>query len=105
VHTENTNIIGPDASIAVKGDINLNQSIDLIVKLILAPESAAETNSQVLDKFFTFENEQYFTELEIKGTLTDPKPDLSKFIKEKVGSQVKKEVQKKMFKAFEGLFK
>ncbi len=105
VHTEDTTILGPEASILTQGDINLDQSINLLVKLTLTAESAAQTSSQVLDKFFTFENEQYFTELDVKGTLTTPKPDLSKFMRDRMGSQVKKEVKKQIFKAFEGLFK
>lgn len=89
IHTEDTTLIGPEASIMAKGDINFNQSINLAVKLLLTPESAQQTSSQVLDKFFTLENEQYFTELDVKGTLTVPKPDLSKFMRERIGSQVK----------------
>ena len=105
VHTEDTTIIGPEASIIARGDINLNQSLDLVVKLSLTPESAAQTSSQVLDQFFTLENEQYFTELDVKGTLTAPKPDLSKFIRDRMSSQVKKEVEKQIFKALDGLFR
>ncbi len=105
VHTEDTNIIGPEARIVARGDINLDQSLDIIVKLILSPESAAQTSSQVLDKFFTFDNDEYFTELDVKGTLTKPKPDISKFMRDRIGSQVKKEVGKQIFKALDGLFK
>ncbi len=105
IHTEDTTIIGPEASIMPRGNINFNQNIDLVVKLILTPESAQQTSSQVLDKFFTFENEQYFTEIDVKGTLTTPKLDLSKFMRERIGSQIKKEIQKKMFKALEGLLR
>ncbi|MCG2710842.1 MAG: hypothetical protein L6416_00675 [Candidatus Omnitrophica bacterium] len=105
MHTEDTTIIGPEASIITRGDINLNQNIDIIVKLILTPQSAAQTSSQVLDKFFTFENEQYFTELDVKGTLMSPKPDISKFMRERIGSQIKKEAGKQFFKALEGLLR
>ncbi len=105
IHTEDITIIGPEASIMPRGDINFNQNIDLVVKLILTPESAQQTSSQILDKFFTFENEEYFTELDVKGTITNPKPDISKFMRNRIGSQFKKEIQKQMFKALDGLLR
>ncbi len=105
IHTQDTTIIGPEATIITQGDIGFNQSLDLLLKLILSPESVQQTSLQILDKFFTFENESYFTKLNVKGTITNPKPDLSKFMQNRINSQLKKEIKKQMFKALDGLLR
>ena len=105
VTTEDTKIVGPDADINVRGQVGFNQSLDLVAKLILSQASAQQTRQQVLDNFFSSENGRFYTEMEIKGTVTQPKPNLSKFIKNKIQKKVKKVIQKEVFKAFESLFK
>jgi len=105
VHTEDTTLSGPQADVLISGDIGFDQSLNLITRLMLSPESAQTTNKQVLDEFFTYENERFFTELEIQGTLANPKPNLSKFIREKIQKQVKKAIKKEVFKALDGLFR
>jgi len=104
-HTEDTTINGPDANISAWGKIYLDQNIDLTARLILSEASANQTQAPVLENFFTFENNQYYTELDIKGTLSDPQPNLSKFIREKIQQKVKTEIKKVIFKQLEGFFK
>lgn len=102
--TQDTQLIGPDASINAKGKIGFDQSLDFIVRLILSQAAAQKTDINILNNFFTYENEQYLTELDIKGTLSSPKPDLSKFIQEKLKQQVQKVIKKEMIKTLENIF-
>ncbi|MBU1925497.1 MAG: hypothetical protein KKB82_06215 [Candidatus Omnitrophica bacterium] len=105
VSTEDTELSGPDANIQARGNVDFKQNLNMNMKLILTPNAAQQTRPEVLENFFAYENNQYYTEVDIKGTLSKPKPDLNKFVQERVKQRVQKEVKKAIFKQLEGIFK
>ncbi|MCP4650169.1 MAG: hypothetical protein GY853_08850 [PVC group bacterium] len=106
VRTQDTMLIGTDATITAKGAIDFFQNFkDFEVMLVLSDSGVDKTNPNLLKEFFIFENDKYCRTIPIKGSLTNPKPDLDKIIKEEAGRQAKKIINKQLDGLLEGLFK
>ncbi|MDD5729473.1 MAG: AsmA-like C-terminal region-containing protein, partial [Victivallales bacterium] len=81
IYTEDTRLTGPAANIGIRGCAEFSQALDLTGRVTLTPDGALKINTGVRDNVFVYENDEYYTEMKIGGTLSAPKPAYTDFIK------------------------
>ncbi|MDD5746124.1 MAG: AsmA-like C-terminal region-containing protein, partial [Candidatus Omnitrophica bacterium] len=81
VYTEDTKLLGPTANIGITGAVGFNQALDMTGRVTLTSEGAQSISSGIRDNVFVYENEEYYTEMKIGGTVSAPKPAYTDFIK------------------------
>ncbi|MFH1460505.1 MAG: AsmA-like C-terminal region-containing protein [Candidatus Omnitrophota bacterium] len=105
VFTEDLVCNGPDANLFIAGQIGFDQNIKLVTTLTLSESAANQTYGGILDKFFILKDDQYYTKINLKGTLTSPQANLDDFLKDKAKSKANELIKEKSQELLEKLFK